>query len=382
MSEAWQSALKRWLDAGLVDAATADRIRSWEEGQGGGTRQGRLAVIAFSFGGLLLTAGILLFVAAHWDALSPGARFALVLALVAVLHAGGAIASRSSPALSATLHAVGTAALGAGIFLSGQIFHMAEHWPGALLLWAIGAAVGVYLLRGWPQVLWLAVLAPAWLWGEWIVAQPPPYAVWNAMMPATIGTFLLACAYLAARPPDSSVRWRRALAWLGTIALIPAVIVLAISHDADWRAVGGQRPDVTGATRVIVWAIAILLPLALAWCLRGREAVWMLAALGWALLVSQVSPRSDAGELAMYALLAVGAAGIVLWGLRDQQRLAINVGVLGFALAVLGFYFSSLYDRLGRAFGLIGIGILFIGGGWLLERARRRLIGRMQRSRP
>jgi hypothetical protein len=79
-------------------------------------------------------------------------------------------------------------------------------------------------------------------------------------------------------------------------------------------------------------------------------------------------------------MLAIGAAGIVLWGLRDQQRLAINVGVLGFALAVLGFYFSSMYDRLGRAVGLIGIGILFIGGGWLLERARRRLIGRMRSS--
>ena len=76
-----------------------------------------------------------------------------------------------------------------------------------------------------------------------------------------------------------------------------------------------------------------------------------------------------------------GAVGIVLWGLRDQQRLAINVGVLGFACAVLGFYFSSLYDKLGRALGLIGIGVLFIGGGWLLERARRRLIARMQAGR-
>lgn len=381
MSEAWQSALRRWLDAGLVDTATARRIQAWEESRGSVARHGRLALIVFSFGGLLLTAGILLFVAAHWDALSPGARFALVLALVAVLHAGGAIASPSSPALSATLHSIGTAALGAGIFLSGQIFHMAEHWPGALLLWAVGAAVGVYLLRDWPQVLWLAVLAPAWLWGEWTVAQPP-YAAWSGMTPATIGIFLLACAYLGARPPVSAVRWRRTLAWLGTIALIPAVIVLAVANDVDWGAFGVERPEVTGATRAIAWTIAILLPLALAWFFRGRESVWMLAALAWALLLSQVSPRSDAGELALYALLAVGAAGVVLWGLRDQQRLAINVGVLGFALAVLGFYFSSLYDRLGRAFGLIGIGILFIGGGWLLERARRRLIGRMQRSGP
>ena len=279
------------------------------------------------------------------------------------------------------MHAVGTAAFGAGIYLAGQIFHMAEHWPSALMLWAIGAAVGVVLLRQWPQVLWLAVLAPAWLWGEWTAAQPP-HAVWRGLTPVAVGMFLLAGAYLMARPADSTVRWRRALAWLGAIALIPAGIALAMSTDVDWTMFGAEYPEVTGAPRIVAWTVAIGLPLALAAFLRGREAAWLLAALAWALALMQVSPRSDAGELAMFALLALGAVGVVFWGLRDQQRLAINVGVLGFALAVLGFYFSSLYDKLGRALGLIGIGVLFIGGGWLLERARRRLIARMPVERP
>ena len=380
MSDSWQSALKRWTGAGLIDSATGDRIRAWEEGQSGVTGQGRLTLIVFALGALLLTAGVLLFVAAHWDRLSPSGRFSLALVLIAILHAGGAIASRSSPALASTLHAVGTAALGAGIYLSGQIFHLAEHWPGALMLWSVGAAIGVYLLRDWPQVVWIAVLAPAWLWGEWIEAQPS-HAAWRGMTPATIGIVLVACAYLMAKPADSTVRWRRALAWLGAIALIPAGIALAVATDVDWALFGVQYPEVRGAPRVIAWTLAIVLPLALAWFLRGRGAIWMLAVLAWAVIVSQVSPRTDAGELALYALLAVGSAGVVFWGLKDQQRLAINVGVLAFALTVLVFYFASLYDMLGRAFGLIGIGVLFIGGGWLLERARRRLIMSMQGGR-
>jgi uncharacterized membrane protein len=362
MSEGWSAALERWLEAGVVDAATAERIRAFEAGQGGVQRQGRLTLIAFALGALLLAAGILLFVAAHWDEMSPGGRFALVLAILAALHAGGAAASRASPGLSATLHAVGTAALGAGIYLSGQIFHMAEHWPAALLLWSVGAALGVCLLRQWPQVLWLAVLVPAWLWGEWTDAQPP-HAMWRGLSPVAVGMFLLACAYLMAKPAETAARWRRSLAWLGAIALIPAGIALAMSSDIDWTMFGTEYPEVTGTPRMVAWSVAIALPLALAWFLRGRESAW------------------DTGELAMYGLLAVGAVGVVFWGLRDQQRLAINVGVLGFALAVLGFYFSSLYDKLGRALGLIGIGVLFIGGGWLLERARRRLIERMQAGR-
>ena len=74
-------------------------------------------------GGLLLCAGVLLFVAAHWDSLAPSGRFTLLLATVAAFHLGGRGGERS-PGLSATLHACGTAALGGGIFLAGQIFHL------------------------------------------------------------------------------------------------------------------------------------------------------------------------------------------------------------------------------------------------------------------
>jgi uncharacterized membrane protein len=380
MSRNWQESLERWTGAGLVDQAAAARIRAWEVEHGGEERKSRLALIAFAFGGLLMTAGVLLFVAAHWDRLAPSGRFALVLAMIAVLHAAGAFAARSSAGLSATLHAAGTAALGAGIYMSGQIFHMAEHWPGALMLWSFGAAVGVWLLRQWPQVLWLAVLAPAWLWGEWIEAQPP-FAAWHGASPAAVGLFLLACAYLAAAPAESKARWRRALAWLGAIALIPVAFYLDAARD--WGAFGlpgWERPQIAPLALVMAWSLGTLVPLALAWFLRGRDAIWLLAALAWAIIVTQVHASSDAGELGLYALFAVGASGIVLWGVKDQQRLAINVGVLGFAVTVLVFYFSSVFDKLGRAFGLIGIGILFIGGGWLLERMRRRLIGRIAGS--
>jgi uncharacterized membrane protein len=381
MSSSWQSALARWTSAGVVDTATAERIRAWEAEHGGEASKSRLALIAFGLGGLLLIAGILLFVAAHWDDLSPAGRFALVLVMIAVAHVGGAFAARSSAGLSATLHAVGTGALGAGVYMAGQIFNMAEHWPGALMLWSIGAAAGVLLLRQWPQVLWLAMLVPAWLWGEWLEAQAPHPAE-HGLAPAAVGLFLLACAYLAAPPPESAVRWRRALAWLGAVGLIPAAVMLAITGTFDWRWHGESPGEVAAGVAVVAWTIAIALPLAVAFALRGRASVYLLLALGWAFLVTQLESRPDAGELALYALMAIGAVGIVLWGIKDQQRLAVNVGVLGFAMTIVAFYFSNIFGKLDRALGLIGIGVIFIGGGWLLERMRRRLVGRIGRSAP
>jgi uncharacterized membrane protein len=131
----------------------------------------------------------------------------------------------------------------------------------------------------------------------------------------------------------------------------------------------------------MAWSLAIVIPAGVAWVLREREAAWLAGALAWGLALLWVNPRPDSGELLLWILYAIGAVLLVLWGIRDRQRLAVNLGVLAFALSVLGFYFSSLYDKLGRALGLIGIGVVFIGGGWLLERARRRLIGRITKER-
>jgi hypothetical protein len=50
----------------------------------------------------------------------------------------------------------------------------------------------------------------------------------------------------------------------------------------------------------------------------------------------------------------------------------------GFALTVGVFYFSDVMDRLGRSASLIGVGVLFLAGGYVLEQARRRLTARVR----
>ena len=54
MSESWQASLKRWVEAGLVDSATAEHIARFEAARGADASQGRLATIVFGFGGILL----------------------------------------------------------------------------------------------------------------------------------------------------------------------------------------------------------------------------------------------------------------------------------------------------------------------------------------
>jgi len=92
--------------------------------------------------------------------MTPGARFALVLLMVAAFPVAGALTSEKFPALSTTFHAIGTVCLGAGIFLTAQIFNLEENWTSGILLWAIGALIGWLLLEKWPHAAFLAVLAP------------------------------------------------------------------------------------------------------------------------------------------------------------------------------------------------------------------------------
>src|SRR5437867_59935 len=130
----WENRLENWVSASPIDASTAGRIRTYEAEHAATQGLRWPVLLALVFGGILLTAGILLFVAAHWDTLSPAARFALLVLMLAVLHVGAAFAAPRSEAFATVLHGIGTIALGAGISLAGQIFHLQVHWPSGILL--------------------------------------------------------------------------------------------------------------------------------------------------------------------------------------------------------------------------------------------------------
>jgi cytochrome oxidase assembly protein ShyY1 len=45
---------------------------------------------------------------------------------------------------------------------------------------------------------------------------------------------------------------------------------------------------------------------------------------------------------------------------------------------VLSFYFSYVADAINRSLGLIVLGVVFLAGGWQLERLRRKLMRRIE----
>lgn len=370
-------ALARWQAAELIDEPLLARLRAFEAARGeepGGQLRWPI-LLAWILGSVMVGAGMLLFVAAHWDSLSPTQRYLMVLGKVVGLHGLGFLIRDRMPKLAVALHGLGTLAFGAGIFLVGQIFNLQEHWPGGLLLWAIGAGLGWLLLRDPIQAGLTALLAPLWLCGEWVAwTEARNYRGEDAARVILVPCFLLALAYLSSRREEQDTPLRKLLAWLGGLALLPLgipLLVLAADHDPG-RLVG--QGSLIWTHLAFVLGFGSLLATGAAWLLRQRGAKWNALALIWALPLALI----QFGEWTAYAWSALGCIGLVAWGLGEGRRERLNLGVAAFGLTVLVFYFSQVMDKLGRSLGLMGLGLLFLGGGWQLERLRRRLSRRLE----
>jgi len=117
-----------------------------------------------------------------------------------------------------------------------------------------------------------------------------------------------------------------------------------------------------------------------------RSAAWTNAvATVWVLVIGTFRVRHEdtSGNLSIFAWNSLGpyfGPGLERWngGLGCwSDGASASPGVAGFALTVIIFYFSDVMDKLGRSASLIGLGILFLFGGWALERTRRQLVARV-----
>jgi uncharacterized membrane protein len=381
--------VQRWTDAGLITPEIATQITNFEAGEDRRTSLRWPVFLAMIFGGILVAAGITLFVAAHWSQLSPAFRFSLLLFMVALFHIGGALLSVRFPALSKTLHGLGTITLGAAIFLTAQIFNLHENWATGVLLWAVGAAFGYGLTRDWIQAAALAILAPTWLISQWSITTDFHS---GGNRPLEVGLILTALSYFSARIANHQNTARRTLVWIGGIALLPCVGISIVLAMQDRLLYMNRSSPLSPTTLFFGWAAALVAPLILAWFLRGRAALinclWIL----WAYALILSAQHSQSFEkyqnhrhvgitLALYTLCATGSVGLVVWGLCEKRKERLNLGVLAFAISVLFFYFDSFMGKLGRSASLLILGALCLAGGYVLEITRRKLVAKMEVSR-
>lgn len=136
---------KSWIDKGLLQENTARAMLAEYDGRESTFRAGRVLLILAA---LLLSASILLLVAANWDALPRLARVAGIVALIWGFHFAAAWLVRNGrAAFAAAALVLGAAAFGGGIALVGQMYHLTGDAADAALLWFAGACVSALAFR-------------------------------------------------------------------------------------------------------------------------------------------------------------------------------------------------------------------------------------------
>src|SRR5262249_30885150 len=127
-----------------------------------------------------------------------------------------------------------------------------------------------------------------------------------------------------------------------------------------------------GSLAIVGWAGATALPLALALVLRRSDAWPNVAATLWvvALVISPIA----GSDILRYIWWSAGATALALWGVGDSSSERVNAGAAIFAEPFLTSYSSHVMDKWERSASLAGLGVLFLVGGWALERPRRRLV--------
>ena len=167
---------------------------------------------------------------------------------------------------------------------------------------------------------------------------------------------------------------------------------------SNWTSWSSEQSFIPFGTRVWAWVAIAAIPLIVA-AFHGHKglvpiaaAIAFVIALPWCYSTwTETVNWADGSShlwtgtrpnLAAHALVAAFAVFLCWWGVRTVSRALVNLGILGFAAAVFWFYFSDIYNDHERALGLIGLGILFLAGGWALEKMRRRILKRMGPSAP
>ena len=376
-----ESLLTRWQSAGVLDAEAAQRIRAYESSQKHPTGLRWQGLVALILGAMLLGCGVVLFVSAHWDQMGPGSRFATVIAMVSLFHIAAAWSRQSYHGLSTALHAVGTISTGAAIALTGQIFNIQEHWPAAILMWAVAAAAGWALLRDEAQQTLTLLLLPAWLFCEFSFHAENHIGADVYLARALI---VWAILYLTVFLGSKHKVAQGILFALSAIAAIVGTVLLL----EGWRSWNSSQTFLPLSLRAWAWTVIAAFPLAIALRRPAKTlapvavAIAFTIALPWCLNLrthhyDYGSYTYSTPNLLAHALVAAFAVFIAWWGVREASKALVNLGMVWFAVAVGWFYFSDIMDKFNRSLGLIGLGILFLAGGWALERMRRSLMARM-----
>ena len=154
--------LTKWREDGLISDEAARKIAARYDIDLSGANERRsfiLKLVAYLF----LALSLFTLVGANWEELPRAVRLIIVLGILAAVNFSGVWAQKNGKETQATtLFFLGNFCYGAAIVLVAQIYHLGEHMPNGVLLWAVGALALALATRKSIIALQALVLGLIW----------------------------------------------------------------------------------------------------------------------------------------------------------------------------------------------------------------------------
>lgn len=371
---AWlRTELADWTSHGLISeeqaADISTRYRSEDRARLG------IGGVLLHLGACFVGVGLIWLVAANLDQLSPLTRFAVVAGLWLTFLVGGEVlAARRAPATlvgaARLLAALGT---GAVVFQAAQSLQVPAYEPRLVGLWAVGALVHAYLVRAYLPFLVGVVAGTAW----WFM-QP----LWEDQDGMTVVVLLGAGAVLASGLAVLHDRWIATFAWTWrTVAGGMALLAMFVAAIPDI----GDDAMSWSVWVVVVTVSAVLVAVAAAAVRPGRRVLEPAGAVAVAVaatLLALWTTGTDASDVsaddwlhAAVSVLAyvVLAVGLVALGIVREHTALTWMATLGLILFTTFQSFAVFAPIVTGAWLFVVLGSVFLGTGFLVDRARRGL---------
>ncbi len=395
---------RRWQDQGIITAEQAQAIASGydvpTEVASGQRARGRLVSILAIFGSLLVGLGVILFFAANWDEISRAARLALIVVGIPTVYGTGYWLKYVQ-----SYHRVGTAVLllaailyGTGIHLIAQLYNFPVNDPKLVTFWFLGVLPLAYLTRSQAilvltQGLFLSAVG-FWV-AEWLDGSNEGPAIFGFALYLTLGPLLYGLGKLQSHY-DLSRPYAATYEIIGLVVMMAAVYLLSFRFLYDsfsYRELGVDVEVATqlwvlfylagaGALGALIGAAAIQIRRRLPLMTLPYEGSATLLLLAMAYLVVHVGAGNDVLYPVLFNLLLLaGIIGLVFAGYFWRREAFINVALVFFGLDIVTRYFELSWDLLDRSVVFIVAGLILLGGGFLLERGRNKMVNRLEAQR-
>ncbi|WP_285712187.1 DUF2157 domain-containing protein [Erythrobacter oryzae] len=375
--------IAEWHAAGLIDAATRDRLAAYEAEHA----RPLLLWAVWGIGALAIGLGVVSVVAANWEDIPGLVRLAVHLALIAALLGllfmrEAALAERSPWIVEALVFV--TAAMGLTFFGHlGQVYQTSSPIWQPLGLWlALFAPLLLLTGRSWPSALaviggagWTAWEYATYMTGYGAARDPgAAWLIWLGAVVALPAAFALLGGWMRARSarPDF---WRR----MEQLALAYAV---ALGSLACALASGGAFEGsglFAGSTGILSCAVAIALTGIAHYAARpgtsGQMAATIITEAGLAIGMAVGANDSTVPAALLFFVLW---AGIAVAALHAHWRgvFQMAVGVIALRLIILSFELAG--DLLMNGLGLILAGVMILGVAWGAVRVSKRFAPRAE----